>query len=148
VRNPQRLAEVLLGEVNGWTKTDVAAHLTDPDTQQIDLRYPVPVHNTYFTLMTNAGGPVRSFDDVYGHDKRILDTLGGKPVKLIAAADPALALQRENRELAKRVYLPSPMVPGLMQLKPGQFFFAPPPPMPPPQVQPRRPQKPIRFGKI
>lgn len=98
VRNPARLAEVILAE-QGWTPDDVAAYLKQPKTRSIDLVRVIPVHNTYFTLLVGEDGKLASFNDIYGHDKRIGDALAGKSIQAIAANDPAAALKRANKEL-------------------------------------------------
>jgi murein L,D-transpeptidase YcbB/YkuD len=110
VRNPVRFAEVVLGQVDGWTPADVKRQLTLDDTRQVDLKVHIPVHNTYFTVVVADDGSVRSLKDVYGHDKRVTDALNGKSLKQIAAADPALALKRENERLKKYVVVKRPPV--------------------------------------
>ena len=44
-----------------------------------------------------------SFNDMYGHDRRMLDALNGKSIAAIAAADPAAAQLRENKALQESV---------------------------------------------
>ena len=111
VRNPQRFAEVLLGEVDGWTADDVKRQLTIKDTRQVNLKTHIPVHNTYFTLVVDDDGTVRSLTDVYSHDKRVTDALNGKSLQQIAASDPAMALKRENERLKKVVIVKRPPAP-------------------------------------
>lgn len=111
VRNPQRFAEVVLGQVDGWTPEDVKRQLTIKDTRKVDLITPIPVHNTYFTLVASADGTVTQLKDVYGHDRRVTDALNGKSLQQIAAADPALALKRENERLKKIVVVKRPPAP-------------------------------------
>ena len=102
LRNPQQYAEIILRERRGWTPADVAKHLTYKDTIKIDLAQHIPVHVTYFTLVADESGTLRSLNDIYGHDKRIAEAMNGVPVAKIAARDPALAQLRENQELARR----------------------------------------------
>lgn len=101
VRNPDKLAEVLLGEVEGWSGSDVARQLKIKTTSRIDLTQHIPVYNTYLTTWVNPDGTVAQFKDVYGHDKRYSEALAGKSIKLIAARDPALALKKKNDELRR-----------------------------------------------
>ncbi len=110
VRNPVRFAEVVLGEVDGWTPADVKRQLAIDDTRQVDLNTQIPVHNTYFTIVVAEDGSVNALKDVYGHDKRVTDALAGKSLQQIAAADPALALKRENERLKKYVVVKRPPV--------------------------------------
>lgn len=103
LRNPDKFAVAVLGLKRGWTQGDIERQLKNPETTQIDLLQPIPVHNTYFTLVVDdATGKVRSLADVYGHDKRFSEALSGVPVARIAARDPALAQLQQNQELAKR----------------------------------------------
>ena len=44
VKNPDRFAEVILGETQGWTKADVKAQLARSETYKVALDNPVPVH--------------------------------------------------------------------------------------------------------
>lgn len=101
VRNPDRFAEVLLGEIEGWSADDVQRQLKVKTTTQIDLAEHIPVHLTYLTTWVSDDGTVRQFKDIYSHDKRYSEALAGKSIKLIAARDPAMVLKRQNDELRK-----------------------------------------------
>jgi L,D-transpeptidase YcbB len=79
VRNPVKLAELILNEDKGWDKTmtdDLIAH--GPEENEISLTRPIPVHITYFTASVGSDGEVQTFDDVYGHEKRITLALQGR----------------------------------------------------------------------
>jgi hypothetical protein len=108
VRNPERLAEVLLGETKGWSAADVGRQLKVRTTARFDLEQPIPVHNTYFTIWVDPDGTVVQFADVYGHDKRYSEALTGKSIAMIAARDPALALKKKNDELRESIAAISP----------------------------------------
>lgn len=101
VRNPDRFAEVILGEMEGWSSEDVARQLKVKASTRIDLKAHLPVHNTYLTMWANPDGTVVQFKDIYSHDKRYADALSGKSIKLIASRDPALVLKKQNDELRK-----------------------------------------------
>jgi hypothetical protein len=81
VRNPKRLAEVLLAIDKGWDAEQVAYLLeqepTDADNG-IPLDKHIPVHVTYFTVWADEGGELNARGDVYGHEKRISLALQGK----------------------------------------------------------------------
>jgi murein L,D-transpeptidase YcbB/YkuD len=79
VRNPVKLAEVLLQEDNGWSKSKVDDLIENgPEENEIALTKPIPVHVTYFTARVGNDGKVESFGDVYGHEKRITLALQGR----------------------------------------------------------------------
>lgn len=102
VRDPQKFAELILGEDQGWDKNKVEKNLLDWDkpSNKIDLVRPFPVHNVYFTLIPGEDGKLKKLDDIYGHDKRIIQALSGVPAQRIAANDPARNQQRELDESA------------------------------------------------
>jgi len=103
VRNPVGFAEAILREAAGWPPEDVAAQLsrTAEENHRIDLATPIPVHNTYFTVIASADGKLTTQKDIYGHDKRIMHALEGRSLKAIAASDPARAQKSEMERLAK-----------------------------------------------
>ena len=102
VRDPQKFAELILGEDQGWNKKKVEKNLLDWDkpSNKIDLIRPIPVYNVYFTLISGEDGKLKKLDDIYGHDKRIIQALSGVPAQRIAANDPARNQQRELDEAA------------------------------------------------
>jgi hypothetical protein len=108
VRNPERLAEVLLRETKGWSAADVGRQLKVRTTSRFDLEQPIPVHNTYFTVSVDPDGTMVQFADIYGHDKRYSEALAGKSIAMIAARDPALALKKKNDELRDSIAAISP----------------------------------------
>ena len=79
VREPQRLAELLLAEDQGWPAARVAAAISGgPQNNQINLTRKVPVHMTYFTAVVDHTGGLRLFPDIYGHEQRIALGMEGK----------------------------------------------------------------------
>ncbi|MEQ8825150.1 MAG: L,D-transpeptidase family protein [Filomicrobium sp.] len=108
VRNPVRLAEVLLGETSNWSTDMVADHLRRraKENNRVDLDNKVQVHNVYFTVVADENGELKSLSDIYGHDKRIKQALAGRSLRLIAKNDPARLQKKEIEAIAKnrRVY--------------------------------------------
>lgn len=82
LREPQRLAALLLAEDKGWAAQQVGALLTKGKTRWVRLTRPVPVHLTYFTVLVGAKGELERFPDVYGLDSRMGAVLFGKSNKL------------------------------------------------------------------
>ncbi|MEM1370639.1 MAG: L,D-transpeptidase family protein, partial [Pseudomonadota bacterium] len=71
VRDPMRLAELLLQADRGWSSSRVGSLVGGSRENNVTLKTPVPVHMTYQTAMADADGNVTTFPDVYGHEKRI-----------------------------------------------------------------------------
>ena len=78
VQNPQKFAEVVMGEANGWSNERLKQQFADVTNQQVPLDHPLPVHVTYFTVRAAADGQLSFIDDVYGHDRRVTFALAGK----------------------------------------------------------------------
>jgi len=78
VQNPQRFAEVVMDQGNGWTADRVKQQFADVANQQVPLDHPIPVHVTYFTVRASSDGQLSFVDDVYGHDRRVTLALAGK----------------------------------------------------------------------
>jgi len=70
LRNPDRLAEVVLG-FDGWSNSKVQKQFRTLRNNQVQLKKPIPVHVQYFTLWADKDGNLASFSDIYGHDNRI-----------------------------------------------------------------------------
>jgi murein L,D-transpeptidase YcbB/YkuD len=135
VRDPERFAEMILGEVAGWSREAVEQQLKVKKPVRVDLPARIPVHNTYLTTWVNPDGSVMQFKDIYSHDKRYSEALAGKSIRLIAARDPALALKKQNDELRKGYAAVAPKRKAgpqapLLQSPPPQFSWFGGPPQP------------------
>jgi len=79
VRNPQRLAEIILGNDKGMTPQQVTDLINGPPQENpIQLTTKVPVHMVYFTEWIDDAGEEQRFRDVYGHEQRVMQALAGK----------------------------------------------------------------------
>ena len=79
VRNPLRLAELVLGEDKGWDAGRINGLVKGgPQNNEVTLQTKVPVHVTYFTAVASDDGKVNFRSDFYGHEERITLALEGK----------------------------------------------------------------------
>jgi murein L,D-transpeptidase YcbB/YkuD len=79
LRNPMRLVELVLAEDKGWDAARVSQELNEgPRNNEIVIDKKIPVHLVYFTAWVDDDGKLRSFGDIYGHEKRIRLALDGK----------------------------------------------------------------------
>jgi murein L,D-transpeptidase YcbB/YkuD len=86
VRNPVTLAEIILGKDKGWDKEKVDDLIKNgPEENEVALDHPIPVHVTYFTAWVDDNGEVQTFNDVYGHEKRITLALAGRWNQIVKA---------------------------------------------------------------
>jgi murein L,D-transpeptidase YcbB/YkuD len=86
VRQPDRLAALLLAEDRGWSAQQVKDMLAKGKNSGVSLRKPVPVHLTYFTAVIDAQGKLQTYGDPYGLDKKMATALFGKSEALSAKA--------------------------------------------------------------
>jgi murein L,D-transpeptidase YcbB/YkuD len=86
VRQPDRLATLLLAEDKGWSAQQVKERLAKSKNSGVVLSKPVPVHLTYFTAVIDAQGKLQTYADVYGLDKKMATALFGKSEALSAGA--------------------------------------------------------------
>jgi murein L,D-transpeptidase YcbB/YkuD len=93
VQDPGRFAEVLLEEDKGWSAARVRDMMAKGGNVEVTLTKQIPVHIGYFTMVASEDGQVRSFPDVYGHDRRVAAALGGRPLPLepVQSLEPAQA---------------------------------------------------------
>lgn len=79
VRNPRRLAEILMAEDKGWEAGRVADLISNgPPNNDVPVERSIPVHIVYLTAWVDEAGTLQTARDVYGHEKRIQQALEGK----------------------------------------------------------------------
>jgi hypothetical protein len=59
------------------------------------------VHVTYFTAVAGDDGHVKFHADIYGHDKRLIAALAGKPLPPEPAANVGEALREASQKRGK-----------------------------------------------
>jgi L,D-transpeptidase YcbB len=102
VRNPMRLAELLLAQDKGWDTARVnEAYSTGPLNNEIALERWVPVHITYFTAIVDETGKLHTFRDVYGHERRITLALEGKWEQIVKGRDHLAPVEPNVAEVAQ-----------------------------------------------
>jgi murein L,D-transpeptidase YcbB/YkuD len=76
VDQPFQLAEEVLGEK--WSEEKLRS-LIGKGERYLNLSRPLPVHLTYFTLSIDEKGQVKTFNDLYGFDRKVREALGLQP---------------------------------------------------------------------
>jgi murein L,D-transpeptidase YcbB/YkuD len=71
VDQPFRLAEVVMGAENGWTEEKVKSMIGGGE-RRINLVEKIPVHIAYFTAAVDETGALKTFEDIYGYDRRVI----------------------------------------------------------------------------
>ncbi len=104
IRNPQRMAEILLAEDKGWDAAQIDDLIKNgPSNNEVQLDRRIPMHVTYFTAWIDENGETHSARDIYGHEKRIKLALAGK-WKQIDKGQNHLAPVKIDPDMRNRIY--------------------------------------------
>jgi murein L,D-transpeptidase YcbB/YkuD len=79
LRNPVRLAELVLARDKGWDSAKIADLIrSGPLNNEVVIDKKIRMHLVYFTAWVDDGGSLKTFPDIYGHEKRVSLALEGK----------------------------------------------------------------------
>lgn len=93
VQDPMKFARIMLAEGNGLDARGVEHAIAGGG--EVKLKEPIPVHNTYFTVVADAGGHVSTLSDLYGHDSRLSAALTGRAIRFYRGTSDAVAVSEE-----------------------------------------------------
>lgn len=114
VQNPMQLAEMVLKEDKGWDAARIAElDRSGPLNNEVPISKEIPIHLVYFTAWVTDDGKLKTFNDVYGHEKRVTLALDGQWSKIkkgrnhLAPVEPsfnpgAVASKSRGRDSATR----------------------------------------------
>jgi len=85
VEDPLQLAELLLENPEHWDNDGIQQVLLSGKTRTVHLAEPLPVLLLYWTTVVAPDGSVSFYEDVYGRDQRIIESLD-QPFELSADA--------------------------------------------------------------
>jgi murein L,D-transpeptidase YcbB/YkuD len=74
VQNPMDFAGALLATNPEFTEASLKG-MFGPKEKWVSLKNHIPVHLMYFTLRVDEDGTIRSYGDVYGHNKKLIALL-------------------------------------------------------------------------
>jgi murein L,D-transpeptidase YcbB/YkuD len=105
VADPVGLARLALKEDKGWTaaQTDNALY-NGPLNNEIAIEHKIPVHMTYFTALVGENGELRTFPDVYGHERRITLALEGKWDRIVKGRDHLAPVELDLSAASRHQY--------------------------------------------
>ena len=88
VWKPMQLAELILKEDKGWDADKIAElDRSGPLNNEIPITKEIPIHLVYFTAWVGEDGKLKTFRDVYGHEKRVTQALDGQWNKINKGRD-------------------------------------------------------------
>lgn len=99
VRNPVRLAELILEASNGMSPSDIEQILRGPlQETPVKLDQKIPVHLTYFTAWVDEDGQEHAVRDIYGHENKIKLALAGRFDKIAVGPDHLAPVKYKPRQ--------------------------------------------------
>ncbi len=88
LRNPVKLAELILAEDKGWSPAKIDDLIKNgPLNNEVAIERKVPIHIAYFTAWVDEQGKLATYRDVYGHEKRVTQALEGKWDQIVKGPD-------------------------------------------------------------
>jgi murein L,D-transpeptidase YcbB/YkuD len=109
LRNPVRMAELILAYDKGWDAAKIAELIkSGPLNNEVVMEKRIRMHITYFTQWVDDAGSLKSYPDVYGHEKRVVQALGGKWTEIAKGRDhlapvaPDMGLATKPQQTASR----------------------------------------------
>ena len=70
VAKPDSLAHYILRGQDGWTPEKITAAMNSGKEQTVEVKNPVPVSITYYTVFADQNGRAHFRKDVYGYDQK------------------------------------------------------------------------------
>jgi L,D-transpeptidase YcbB len=103
LRNPLSVAERVLAHDKGWDNgkiQDLAKNGPYNNIVTIDKR--IPMHIAYFTAWVEDDGTLKTYSDIYGHEKRVTLALEGRLNEVNKGRDHLAPAQPDKAHLAAR----------------------------------------------
>jgi murein L,D-transpeptidase YcbB/YkuD len=75
LEDPTGLAAWVLQDQPAWDRSAIEAAMNGAQTTRALLTKPMPVVVFYTTAVARPDGTIRFYDDVYGHDRELAETL-------------------------------------------------------------------------
>lgn len=102
VQNPDDFAAVLLKHDQNWSADRTQTAFNTGYDKHVPLKNPVPVYITYFTLWVNEDGSIKTYPDLYGHDRRMTTALLDNGRNYAASERPEAAPKKQRQALQAR----------------------------------------------
>jgi len=92
VQNPMEFADALMANEANISRASLEAMFGDTE-RWVNPDHQIPVHIAYFTIRVEADGSLKGFDDVYGHNQKLIAAMGlgpAAPAPIVAEAEAAV----------------------------------------------------------
>lgn len=113
LRNPLRLAEIVLAHDKGWDKEkvdDLARR--GPLNNEILIDGRIPMHIVYQTAWVDENGKLQLYKDIYGHERRVTLALEGKWSEINKGRNHLAPHVPDRREISRAQNAPQARAPA------------------------------------
>jgi L,D-transpeptidase YcbB len=73
--DPEKMANYLLKDDAQWNPENINAAMNSGEEKYVKVKTPVPVLITYYTAWVDENGLLHFADDIYGHDKAVIEKM-------------------------------------------------------------------------
>jgi len=109
VQNPDQLASIILKHDKSWSQARTMSAFETGYNQHVGLSRHIPVYITYFTMWVNEDGSIKTFGDLYGHDRRMAGALLGGNTAYAEADDGIVTQSIPTRQTRGRARSNDPL---------------------------------------
>jgi murein L,D-transpeptidase YcbB/YkuD len=103
LRNPLPVAELVLEHDKGWDSAKIAELAkSGPNNNQLLIEKRIPMHIAYFTAWVDDKGVLKTYSDIYGHEKRVTQALEGKWQQIAKGRDHLAPVEPDKAHLEAR----------------------------------------------
>ena len=103
LRNPLRVAEIVLEHDKGWDGDKVQQLAkSGPMNNEIVMEKRIRMHLAYFTMWVDDSGALKTYSDIYGHEKRVTQALDGQWTKISKGRDHLAPVEPDRAHLAEK----------------------------------------------
>lgn len=103
LRNPLRVAEIVLAHDKGWDPGKVQdLAKSGPMNNEIVMEKRIRMHLAYFTAWVDDSGALKTYSDIYGHEKRVTQALDGQWDKIAKGRDHLAPVEPNRTHLADK----------------------------------------------
>ena len=73
--DPEKMANYVLKDNTEWSPESINSAMNSQEEKYVKLKNPIPVLITYYTAWVDENNLLHFADDIYGHDKAVIEKM-------------------------------------------------------------------------
>ena len=73
--DPEKMANYVLKDNTEWSPESIKSAMNSQEEKYVKLKNPIPVLITYYTAWVDENNLLHFADDIYGHDKAVIEKM-------------------------------------------------------------------------